>query len=244
MPVAGRVAEPPGSGPGGAGDAQAIDAEFRRLVEHELQSLEGSVATGPERDPGQAPGLLLRRAAQVHEGLLGHRGRFLLTSHDRHGEWLAYGWRDALRVVSDAPEDVAGIDEPAVWVQEERDFYADSPSAGRVAVGVSRVWVEQLVSSGLPRAPTDPDPNVPQVEPLRPVEDCAHVIGARVVIVNDDGSLDTDLRAVGPARPSLSGALALTVIAERDWYRWAERSYAHQPHPSLRLAPAHRVWAE
>jgi hypothetical protein len=40
------------------------------------------------------------------------------------------------------------------------------------------------------------------------------------------------------------GELAIAVIAERDWYRWGERSYGREPHPTLRWVPAARVWVE
>ena len=39
------------------------------------------------------------------------------------------------------------------------------------------------------------------------------------------------------------GDLAITVMAERDWYRWA-RDYPAEPHPSLRWEHASNVWVE
>jgi hypothetical protein len=59
-----------------------------------------------------------------------------------------------------------------------------------------------------------------------------------------DESIETDLRAVGPVRITDGGELALTVIAESDWYRWSARHYRLEPHPTLRWEAAAKVWLE
>ena len=80
-------------------------------------------------------------------------------------------------------------DEPAVWVQEERDYYGDCESTNRFAVGRSRVWVEQYVSSTTPAE--DPgsvvwldnlnrDPNTPELRTLHSVQGHPDPVGARL----------------------------------------------------------------
>ena len=183
--------------------------------------------------------IVIRRANDLNEPLLGKRARFLMTSHTREGDWLAHGWKEDLRIVSDS-EDIPGLDEPGVWIQEERDYYGDEPSSNRFAVGVSRLWVEQYVSAVAPADDSSStawldnlnrDPNSPEIRALASVEGHPDPVGARVVIIGDQ--IETDIRAVSPVRMTNGGDLAITVMAERDWYRWA-RDYPAQPHPSLR----------
>lgn len=199
------------------------------------------------------PALLIRRASEADVGMVGRRGRFLLSSHDPSGDWLAYGWRDGLRIVSDVVEPVQDLDEPAVWVQEERDFYGKTKSINRYAVGLSRVWVEQYVScqsltldvrsQEVWLEELNRDPNEPTLRRLYAVQGYPDPVGRRVVLM-DMTDAETDLRAVSPVRMTDDGELAIVVMAERDWYRWGERNYGQEPHPSLRWVPAAQVWVE
>jgi hypothetical protein len=228
------------------------DPDFHHL-DAELAHLLGPGTAEPgapaESESPGAPALLIRRAKNLTEPLLGKRARFLMTSYTPDGEWLANGWTDGLRVVSEPVTDVARIAEPAVWVQEERDYYGDLATAGRFAVGISRVWIEQYVASTSTADELatrwlenlNRNPNLPELRPLLPIQGHPDPVGARVVLIGD--GLETDLRAVGPVRMTDNGELAVTVIAERDWYRWA-RNYPAEPHPSLRWVPAARVWVE
>lgn len=199
------------------------------------------------------PALLIRRASEAEPGLLGRRARFLVSSHAPSGEWLAYGWRDGLRIVSDVVEPVRDLDEPAVWVQEEHDFYGETPSINRYAVGLSRVWIEQYVSCESPTPDVGPreawleelnrDPNEPLLRRLHSAQGYPDPVGRRIVLM-DMTHAETDLRAVSPVRMTDDGELAIAVMAERDWYRWGERNYGQEPHPSLRWVPAAQVWVE
>lgn len=199
------------------------------------------------------PALMIRRASEADVGLMGRRGRFLLSSHDPSGDWLAYGWRDGLRIVSDVVEPVQDLDEPAVWVQEEHDFYRKTKSINRYAVGLSRVWVEQYVSYKSPTLDVRPqeawleelnrDPNKPALRRLHAAQGFPDPVGRRVVLM-DMTDAETDLRAVSPVRMTDDGELAIAVMAEGDWYRWGERNYGREPHPSLRWVPAAQVWVE
>ena len=221
-------------------DPDPLDAELEALL---------TGGTAPHGNQ-MVPALLIRRARDVHEPLIGKRARFLMTSHSNKGDWLAHGWKDGLRIVSEPVEHISGLDEPGLWIQEERDFYGDCDSTNRFAVGMGRIWVEQYVSAPPPaKEPShDPwldnlnrDPNTPELRRLRPAEGHPEPVGARVVIVSHE--VETDLRAVGPVRMTNNGELALTVMAERDWYRWA-RDYPSEPHPTLRWEPAPTVWVE
>ena len=199
------------------------------------------------------PALLIRRVSEAEPGLLGRRARFLVSSHEPSGEWLAYGWRDGLRIVSDVVKPVADLDERAVWVQEERDFYGDTPSNNRYAVGLSRVWIEQYVSCESPTPDVRPhdawleelnrDPNDPVLRHLHSAQGYPDPVGRRIVLM-DITDAQTDLRAASPVRMTDDGELAIAVMAEHDWYRWGERSYGREPHPSLRWVPAAQVWVE
>jgi hypothetical protein len=231
-------------------DQSAFDDEFRRLIESD-----------PEPDPPAAaahvgaPSLLVRRATHFTESLIGRRARFLLTSHDERGEWLAYGWKDGLRIVSESPATVGNLDEPALWIQEERDYYASSNTLSRFAVGVSRIWVEQYVNDNShSREPAalpseawldslNANPNRPELRCLQPAQGHADPIGARVVLAGDSG-LEMDLRAVTPVRMTDGGDLAIAVLSERDWYLWTQHKYGLEPHPTLRWVPAAQIWVE
>lgn len=231
-------------------DQSAFDDEFRRLV-----------ASDPEPDTPAAaahvgaPSLLIRRATHHSESLMGRRARFLLTSHDEGGEWLAYGWKDGLRIVSESPATLGNLDEPALWIQEEREYYGGCATPNRFAVGLSRIWVEQYVSdSTRPRESTtlpthawldslNANPNLPELRSLQPAQGHADPVGARVVLAGDSG-IEMDLRAVTPVRMTDGGELAIAVLSERDWYLWTEHKYGHEPHPTLRWVPAAQIWVE
>ncbi|QGN58854.1 hypothetical protein [Nostocoides sp. HKS02] len=174
-----------------------------------------------------------------------------MTSHDHDGQITAHGWKDGLRIASEASDHVDGLGEPGIWIQEERDYYQDRLTTNRFAVGLSRLWVEQYVSTrdAPPVMNTQPwldnlnrNPNTPELRPLQMAEGHPDLVGRRVVIVAD--TIETDLRAVSPLRMTDSGDLALTVLAERDWYRWSAGDCAKQAHSSLRWQPAARVWVE
>ena len=231
-------------------DQSAFDDEFRRLVASDSEP--GTPAAAAQVG---APSLLIRRATHFTESLIGRRARFLLTSHDERGEWLAYGWKDGLRIVSESPATLGNLDEPALWIQEERDYYASGNTLNRFAVGVSRIWVEQYVndSSHSRESATLPseawldslnaNPNLPELRSLQPAQGHADPMGARVVLAGDSG-LEVDLRAVTPVRMTDGGDLAIAVLAERDWYLWSEHKYGHEPHPTLRWVPAAQIWVE
>lgn len=221
-------------------DDDPLDSEFSAIL-----SAGSAVANA-----GDVPTLLIRRARELHEPLLGKRARFLMTSHSTQGDWLAHGWKDSLRVVSEVIHDFAGLEEPAIWIQDERDYYGDTGSTNRFAVGLSRLWVEQYISAPPPNTESgseswidnlNRDPNSPELRTLQPAEGHPDPVGSRVVLVG--GAVDTDLRAVSPVRMTDNGESAITVMAERDWYRWA-RDYPAEPHPTLRWEPAARVWVE
>jgi hypothetical protein len=221
-------------------------AEFDDPADAEMTDPDGTVG----RLNDHFPALLIRRALGLNEPLTGRRARFLMTSYTHDGTWLAHGWKDSLRIVSEVIPKIRGVDEPAVWVQEERDYYGDCGSTNRFAVGRSRVWVEQYVSSTTPAE--DPgsvvwldnlnrNPNTPELRTLHSVQGHPDPVGARVVVAGE--RVETDLRAVSPVRMTNDGDLAITVMAERDWYRWA-RDYPAEPHPSLRWEHASNVWVE
>lgn len=197
------------------------------------------------------PALLIRRASGLHEPLLGRRARYLITSHGSDGQIIAYGWKDGLRVISEVIHHVQGIEEPAVWIQEEREYYEGCLTTNRFAVGVSRLWVEQYVSRRDAPPVMDPqpwldnlnrNPNTPELRSLQMAEGHPDPVGRRIVIVAD--TIETDLRAISPLRMTDSGDLALTLLAERDWYRWSSANPATAAHPTLRWEPAGRVWIE
>ena len=56
-----------------------------------------------------------------------------------------------MRIVSDVVESYAGLDEPAVWIQEERDYYGDSPGTGRFAIGLSGWKNGRMLLCGISR---------------------------------------------------------------------------------------------
>lgn len=216
-----------------------IDAELEMLL-----------ATDETSEGSNVPAILIRRAKDIREPLVGKRARFLMTSHTSEGDWLSYGWKDGLRIVSEPTEDLLGLGEAGVWIQEERDYYGDCDATNRFAVGLSRLWTEQYISAPSV-ADVSPqqvwienlnrDPNAPEVRPLQPAEGYPDPVGRRVVAVGEE--ITTDLRAVGPVRITSTGDLAITVMAERDWYRWV-RDYPAEPHPTLRWVSAADVWME
>ena len=157
-----------------------------------------------------------------------------------------YGWRDGLRIVAEWPATIGNLDEPALWIQEERDCCGDGNTLNRFAVGVSRIWVEQHVNdSSSPREsatlPTKAwldsvhaNPNLPELRSLQPAQGPVDPIGARVVLAGHRGP-EVGLRALTPVRMTDGGELASAVVAERDWYLWSEHKDGHEPHPTLKL---------
>src|SRR6478672_8550093 len=125
-------------------DELEFDRELQALLDGRLPR-SASLAQPPSSLP---PAVVALRAGNISEPLVGHRARFQMTSFGEHGEWLDYGWRDGLRIVSE-PTAVDGLAEPGVWVQEEADYYrtlAGMAELPRFAAGISRVWVEEYVS--------------------------------------------------------------------------------------------------
>ena len=229
-------------------DQQGFDDEFQRIVTDALPDVD----RGHENP--RVPALLVRRASGFTEGFLGRRARFLFSSYDENGAWLAHGFRDGLRIVCNEPVHVHEINEPALWVQEEADYYRDPDRDERIAVGISRLWVEQYVTGTTDESDDgrhnewldslNRDPNLPERRPLRPAEQRASLVGSRVVVREPDGSTRTDMRAVTPVRIADDGELVVAVIEERDWYLWSDRSYPRERHPSLEWVPAGSVWVE
>ena len=211
------------------------------------------------------PAVLCIRSVDFREPLVGRRARFWLTSFDESGELIALGWRDGLRIVSEVQDLRAQVDriaEPTVSVQEEADYYralSGAKNTPRLAAGVSRVWVEQYVSQSgsdmvavaaeiVPNsnawlADVIDDPGVPRL--IRPVPArAAHALtGRRVIWVRGDGTIVTDLRAVGECSWTAEGTIIVPVIDEHDWYLWASRSN-NQRHPSLRAVEISSLWVE
>ncbi|KRE56423.1 hypothetical protein [Phycicoccus sp. Soil748] len=222
------------------------------MSDHETEDTGHATTPG---DPGAGatvatPALLIRRARDVHESLVGKRARFLMTSHTPGGDWLAHGWKDGLRIVSEPSDGIAGLDETGVWLQEEREYYRDCDTTNRFAVGLSRVWVEQHVSAPAPTPEEaqnawldnlNRDPNTPEVRHLQPAEGYPDPVGRRVIVTSD--GVEADMRAVSPVRMTNGGELAITVLDECDWYGWAH-DYPAAPHPTLRWELASRVWVE
>lgn len=217
----------------------------------------------PQHNP---PAVLCIRSVDFREPLVGRRARFWLTSFDEAGDIIALGWRDGLRIVSEVKDLRGQLDrvvEPTVSVQEEADYYralSGVKGTPRLAAGVSRVWVEQYVSqpdSGddlATEGETGPnrnawlsdvvdDPGAPRL--IRPVPARAvHALtGRRVIHVGGDGTITTELRAVGEPAWTGDGTIILPVIDEHDWYLWAARSN-NLRHPSLRAVEISSLWAE
>jgi hypothetical protein len=224
-----------------------------------------SLVAGWEVPQYKPPAVLCIRSVDFREPLVGRRARFWLTSFDESGELVALGWRDGLRIVSEV-QDLRGqvdrVAEPTVSVQEEADYYralSGAKNTPRLAAGVSRVWVEQYVSqSGREIGPVADeivpnsnawlsdvvdDPGAPRL--IRPVPArAAHALtGRRVILVRGDGTVVTDLRAVGECSWTADGTIIVPVIDEHDWYLWASRSN-NERHPSLRAVGISSLWVE
>ena len=212
------------------------------------------------------PAVLCIRSVDFREPLVGRRARFWLTSFDEAGELIALGWRDGLRIVAEV-QDLRGqldrVVEPTVSIQEEADYYrglSGVQNTPRLAAGVSRVWVEQYVSqsarddemavdgdltpnSNAWLSDVVDDPGVPRL--IRPVaaRTVHSLTGRRVIHVGGDGTITTDLRAVGESAWTADGTIVVPVVDEHDWYLWATRSNSLR-HPSLRAVEIASLWAE
>jgi hypothetical protein len=212
------------------------------------------------------PSVLCIRAVDFHEPLIGRRARFWLTSYDDAGELIALGWRDGLRIISEVQDlrgQVDGVVEPTVKVQGEGDYYralSGVQEMPRLAAGVSRIWIEQYIGHAQPGASLEADPE-PQSNPnawladvteepgdprvFRPVPArTMHALtGRRVIHMGARGETTTDLRAVGESAWTSDGTIVVPVVAEADWYLWADRSN-NQLHPSLRAVAISSLWVE
>ena len=225
-----------------------------------------TLLAGWEVQQHMPPAVLCIRAVDFREPLLGRRARFWLTSFDESGDLIALGWRDGLRIVSEVQDLRGRVDrvvEPTVSVQGEGDYYralSGEKDMPRLAAGVSRVWIEQYVSQRdrdddlLDEGETTPnrnawlsdvvdDPGAPRV--IRPVlARAVHALtGRRVIHVGGDGTIATDLRAVGESAWTGDGTIVVPVVDEHDWYLWATRSN-NLRHPSLRAVEISSLWVE
>lgn len=237
------------------------DAEFERELE---ALLSGELPPADPGPPSLPPAVKAMRAVHVGEALVGLRARFQMTSVDGSGGWLDYGWRDGLRVISE-PTGIDGIHEPAVWVQEEADYYrslAGTQGLPRFGAGVSRLWVEEYVSQealGPPSAPLGPDgvplpevgawvasvvsgPDDPRITRPIPARD-AHAFIGRRAIVSCGSTFETDLRIIDQPTVGWDGTIALSVVDESDWFAWTTRPYRGR-HPSMRAFAVEHVWVE
>lgn len=237
----------------------------RDLEDGELPDDLGLLA-GWELRKIKPPAVLCIRAVDFREPLIGRRARFWLTSFGESGDLIALGWRDGLRIVSEV-QDLRGqvdrVAEPTVSVQGEADYYralSGGKDTPRLAAGVSRVWVEQYVSqrdaddylSGESENPLNPnawlsdvvdDPGAPRLIRPVPARGMHALTGRRVIHVGGDGTIATDLRAVGESAWTDSGTIVVPVIDEHDWYLWAKRSN-NLRHPSLRAVEISSLWVE
>ena len=225
-----------------------------------------TLLAGWEVQQHKPPAVLCIRAVDFREPLVGRRARFWLTSFDESGDLIALGWRDGLRIVSEE-QDLRGqldrVVEPTVSVQDEADYYralSGVKNTMRFAAGVSRVWVEHYVSQ--PDLVHDlgaddeivpscnawlsdvvDDPGAPRLIPPVPARVVHALTGRRVIHVRGDGTIVTDLRAVGEPSWTDDGTIIVPVIDEHDWYLWTMRSN-NMRHPSLRAVEISSLWVE
>jgi hypothetical protein len=225
-----------------------------------------TLLAGWEVQQHKPPAVLCIRAVDFREPLVGRRARFWLTSFDESGDLIALGWRDGLRIVSEVQDLRGQVDrvvEPTVSVQEEADYYralSGVESTMRFAVGVSRVWVEQYVSqpdtddrlgaegeiapnSNAWLSDVVDDPGAPRLIRPVPARGVHAMTGRRVIQVRGDGTIVTDLRAVGEPTWTDGGTIIVPVIDEHDWYLWTMRSN-NMRHPSLRAVEISSLWVE
>ncbi len=210
------------------------------------------------------PAILRIRAVDLLERVLGLRARYWMTSYAESGQLLAIGWKDSLRVVSEVV-DLRGEDErvtePGVWLQDEGDWYrtlAGQRGLPRFLAGVSRTWVDVLVSSRASPTPIkDTDGNrrhrwlaqllVPpaaeRVAYAVPARDVPSLVGQRVQCVDEEGFAERDLRAMSEPMLDARGDVVVAVVDEADWYTWTGHSN-NQTHPSMRMLPLESLWSE
>jgi hypothetical protein len=226
-----------------------------------------TLLAGWEVKQPKPPAVLCIRAVDFREPLVGRRARFWLTSFDESGDLIALGWRDGLRIVSEVQDLRGQVDrvvEPTVSVQDEADYYRalsgvkDTP---RFAAGVSRIWVEEFVSQpdladetvgdGDEIAPSSnawlsdvvDDPGAPRIIRPVPARSVHALTGRRVIHVPGEGTIATDLRAVGEPSWTHDGTIIVPVTDEHDWYLWTMRSN-NMRHPSLRAVEISSLWVE
>ncbi len=213
--------------------------------------------------PDQQPPSILRiRIVDLHEPIIGLRARYWMTSYDSGGQLVAIGWRDGLRVVSQAV-DLRGTDnrivEPGVYLMEEGDWYrqlAGPQELPRFHAGQSRTWVDLVLSNRMqPRERRQPDtsdqwlsdvlvpPAVQRLAAARPARDVPNLVGRRVLCLDEDGFAERDLRAISEPALAITGDIVASVMDEADWYLWRDRSY-NEFHPSMRTVPVGTLWVE
>ncbi|HET7658834.1 MAG TPA: hypothetical protein VFK66_00490 [Oryzihumus sp.] len=238
-------------------DEPEFDRELQALLDGRLPRA-ASIAQPPSSLP---PAVVALRAVNISEPLVGHRARFQMTSYGEHGEWLDYGWRDGMRIVSE-PTEVDGLSEAGVWVQEEADYYrtiAGNPDLPRFAAGISRLWVEQYVSQEALGQPgsgrldtdsTDPwlaevvsDPNAPRINRPVPAREVHSFIGRRAIAVDDEGRYRFDLRIADQPTYGEDRRVYVSVVDESDWFLWSARKYTGR-HPSMTSVLADQLWIE
>lgn len=204
------------------------------------------------------PAILRIRAVDFREQLVGLRARYWITSYDECGELLAIGWRDGFRVVSevvDLRNQDQRVAEPAVWLQEEANWYrslSGKRELPRFLAGVSRTWVDAVVSSRVSRTPSGQSrwleqlllpPASERVAFAVPVRDLPTVVGRRVLAFDDEGFAERDLRAISEPVLTGTGDVVVAVVDEADWYLWTGHSN-NARHPSMRMVPIGSLWAE
>ena len=210
------------------------------------------------------PAILRIRAVDLTERVLGLRARYWMTSYDGSGALLAIGWKDSLRVVSEVVDLRGGdarVTEPGVWLQDEADWYrtlAGQQGLPRFLAGVSRTWVDVLVSSRASATSCHDaegnrrhrwlahllvPPTAERVAYAVPARDVPSLVGQRVQCVDEEGFVERDLRAMSEPMLDAGGTIVVAVLDEADWYLWTGHSNDTR-HPSMRMAPLESLWTE
>lgn len=241
------------------GEEPEPELELKELIAaEESLSEDFSQLAGWDITDHHPPAILRVRAVDFREQVVGLRARYWMTSYDECGELLAIGWRDGLRVVSevvDLRSQDKRVAEPAVWLQEEANWYrslAGERELPRFLAGVSRTWVDAVVSSERSRIPSCQSrwleqlllpPAGERVAFAVPVRDLPTVVGRRMLAFDDEGCAERDLRAISEPVLSGTGDVVVAVVDEGDWYLWHGHSN-NARHPSMRMVPIGSLWAE